>query len=308
MERWELIIVGAGPAGLAAGAHAARSGLRTLILDGKLSGGLAAEAPLIENYPGILSISGRELIDRMIEQCKRFGAEIKELEEVLELELTADEKVVRTIRGDYATSAVIIATGSRHKELEVPGEREFLGKGVSYCALCDGPFFKGKKVLVVGGGNAAAASALYLVELASNVKLVHRRSQLRADEILVRELRRKGVELLLNAELKEVRGDKVVKSAIISRGDKADEIEVDGVFIQVGEVPNSEVAKRAGVIVDESGYIIVDNGQRTNVPGVFAAGDVTNCPVKQVGTAVGQGIVAAAGAYRYVRRPYYAQS
>jgi len=175
--------------------------------------------------------------------------------------------------------------------------------------LSDGAFFKDKRVLVVGGGNSAAISALFLSNLASNVKLVHRKSQLRAEEALVKELQKQKVEFLFDTEIKEIKGDTKVKGVTVynNKTGQTREIEVDGVFIQVGEEPNSQIAKQAGVQVDEKGYIIVDSRQRTNILGVYAAGDVTNSPVKQIGTAVGQAIIAANEAYGYIKRPYYYQ-
>jgi thioredoxin reductase (NADPH) len=309
MEKWDLVIVGAGAAGLTAGIYGARSGLRTLILEEKVAGGETALSPLIENYPGFLSISGKELADRMVEHCKKFGVQINEFEGVTEMNLTAENKTIKTNRAIYSTSAVIIATGTHYRELKVPGEKEFFGRGVSFCVVCDGAFFKDKRVLVVGGGNSAAISALFLSNLASNVKLVHRKSQLRAEEALVKELQKQKVEFLFDTEIKEIKGDTKVKGVTVynNKTGQTREIEVDGVFIQVGEEPNSQIAKQAGVQVDEKGYIIVDSRQRTNILGVYAAGDVTNSPVKQIGTAVGQAIIAANEAYGYIKRPYYYQ-
>jgi thioredoxin reductase (NADPH) len=307
LEHWDLIIIGGGPAGLTAGIYGARSGLKTLILEEKTLGGAAAESPLIENYPGFLAIKGQELVNKMAEHCRKLGVTIKEIEGAKELSLSGAEKIVKTDKASYSASAVIIATGSHYRELGVPGENEFKGRGVSYCAVCDGAFFKGKRVVVIGGGNSAATSALYLSNIASNVKLVHRRDQLRAEEALFRNLQERKVEFIWNSVIKEIKGDATVKSVVIynNKTNETKEIEVDGVFVQVGDVPNSQLAVKAGVEVDKSGYIIVDERQRTNIAGVFAAGDVTNGPVKQVGTAVGQAIVAATEAFGYIKRPYY---
>ena len=307
MEHWNLIIIGAGPAGLTAGLYGARSGLKTLVLEEKMIGGAVIDTPLVENYPGFESISGRDLADRMTEQCKKAGAKIKELEKVVELDLKGEKKIVKTNRTVYSASAVIIASGSHYKTLGVSGETEFRGRGVSYCALCDGFFFKKGKVLVVGGGNSAVVSARYLANIASNVRLVHRRNQLRADEMLVKDLIVQGVEIMWNTELKEVKGDTKVRRVVLVNNKTGEtmEIDVDGVFVQVGETPNSKVAEEAGVEVDEAGYIIVYDRQRTNIAGVYAAGDVTTCPVKQIGTAVGEAIVAASEAFGYIKRPYY---
>ncbi|RLG98745.1 thioredoxin-disulfide reductase, partial [Candidatus Bathyarchaeota archaeon] len=259
MEEWELIIIGAGPAGLTAGIYAGRRELKTLILEEKIPGGAAADSPLIENYPGFKSIGGRELMNRMLEHCKSFGAQIHELESVKELNLNQQEKVVKTARVTYRAKAIIVATGSHHRELGVPGEKEFRGRGVSYCATCDGPFFKDKRVIVVGGGNTAAVSALFLADIASEVSLVHRRNQLRAEEAIFRELQRKGVKFFWNSVVKEIRGENLVKSAVIynQKTGETREIEVDGIFINIGEEPNSQIAKAAGIKVDERGYIIV---------------------------------------------------
>jgi len=308
MERWELIIIGAGAAGLSAGIYGARSGLNTIILEEKLAGGTTADAPIIENYPSFRSISGRELAQKMVAHCRSVGAEIHELEKAVSLDLESNKKIVKTDKATYDAKAVIFACGTHYRELGVSGEKEFHGKGVSYCGVCDGPLFKNKRVLVVGGGNSAVVTALYIAELASEVKLSHRRDMLRAEEALVNALtNKKNVEILWNTEVKEIKGANVVSEASLfdNRTRETKELEVEGVFIQTGEAPNSQLAKKVGVNVDEKGYIIVDVRQRTNIAGVYAAGDVTNHPVKQVGTAVGQGITAALEAYGYIRQPYY---
>jgi len=307
-EGYDVIIVGAGPAGLTSAIYAARSGLRTTVLERGIPGGLVAEAPLIENFPGFPEgISGMDLAERLARQAKGMGAEIRDLEEVIELDLEAGEKQARTHKAVYAAPTLIIASGSHYRTLGVPGEQEFRGRGVSYCAVCDGAFFKGKRVVVVGGGNSAAVTALYLSNLASGVMLVHRRGQLRAEEALVEDLQRRKVGLLLNKVVKEIIGDTRVEGVVLLENETGEtsELGIDGVFVQIGEVPNSQVAREAGVEVDKDGYIIVDVRQRTNVRGVYAAGDVTLGPVKQVGTSVGQGIIAANEAFGYVKRPYY---
>jgi thioredoxin reductase (NADPH) len=308
LEKWDLIIIGAGPAGLTAGIYAARSGLKALIVEEKIAGGTVGDAPVIENYPGFERVSGTELAQKFVAQCRKLGTVIHEFEKVVGLDLKGETKIVKTERGVYEAKAVVIASGSSYSELGVPGEKEFKGRGVSYCGVCDGPLFKGKRVLVVGGGNSAVVTALYLAELSSEVKVAHRRDAFRAEEALVNALLGKGnVEVFWNTEVREIKGGKIVEKAVLynSRTGEITELPVDGVFIQVGETPNSKIAKEAGVAVDEHGYIIVDSRQRTNIPGVYAAGDVTNHPVKQVGTAVGQGITAALEAYGYIRKPYY---
>ena len=308
MESWDLIIIGAGAAGLAAGIYGARSGLKTLVLEGKMAGGTTLDAPLVENYPGFQSISGVELAQKMAAQCKSAGVIIHEFENVLSLYIEGEKKIVKTNKTTYEAKAVVIASGSHYREIGVSGEKEFLGRGVSYCGICDGPLFKGKRVLVVGGGNSALITALYIAGLASEVKVAHRRDAFRAEDVLVKALKEKvNVEFLWNTEIKEIKGEKLVNKVTIfnSKTGETKELPVDGVFVQVGETPNSQLAKDAGVEVDKDGYITIDIRQRTNMAGVYAAGDVTNHPVKQVGTAVGQGITAALEAYGYIQRPYY---
>lgn len=308
MEAWELLIIGAGSAGLAAGIYGSRSGLKTLVLEEKIAGGTTAEAPLVENYPGFLSINGPELAQKMVEQAKNAGVTIHEFETAMSLDLKSDTKVVKTNRATYTTKAVLIASGRHYREIGVPGEKELRGRGVSYCGICDGPLFKGKRLLVVGGGNSALITALYLAGIASDVKIAHRRDTFRAEEALSQALKKKeNIETLWNTEVKQIIGEKIVTNALLfnNKTGETRELAVDGVFVQVGEDPNSQSAREAGVAVDEDGYIVVDLLQKTNIAGVYAAGDVTTNPVKQIGTAVGQGITAAMEAYAYVRRPYY---
>jgi thioredoxin reductase (NADPH) len=308
MDNLELVIIGAGPAGLAAGIYAARSGLKTLIVEEKIAGGTTADAPSIENYPGFQSISGLELAQKMTDHARNAGVVIHEFENVTNLDLKDETKLVKTGKTTYETKTVIVASGSHYRQLGVPGEEQFRGRGVSYCGLCDGPLFKGKRVLVVGGGNSALITTLYLAGIASEVKLAHRRDAFRAEEALVKALKEKqNIETLLNTEVKEIQGEKLVSKAVLfnNKTQETKDLLVDGIFVQVGEDPNSQLANNAGVAVDEYGYVVVDMLQRTNIAGVYAAGDVTNHPVKQVGTAVGQGITAATEAYGYVRRPYY---
>ncbi|HVO36933.1 MAG TPA: thioredoxin-disulfide reductase [Candidatus Acidoferrum sp.] len=308
MENWELVIVGGGPAGLAAGIYGVRSGLKTVVLEEKMAGGTTVDAPIVQNYPGFQSVSGFELAEKLVAHCKSSGVEIREFEDVSSLDLGSEKKSIRTGKNVYEAQAVILASGAHYRSIDVPGEKEFRGRGVSYCGLCDGPLFKGKRVLVVGGGNSAIMTVLYLAGLASEVKIAHRRDVFRAEEALVRDLETKeNVEALLNTEVKEIKGERLVDRVVVfnNKSGETKELLIDGVFVQVGQDPNSQFAKEAGVNVDEYGYIVVDCLQRTNIPGIFAAGDVTNHPVKQVGTAVGQGITAAVEAYNYIRKPYY---
>jgi thioredoxin reductase (NADPH) len=308
MENWDLIIIGAGAAGLAAGIYAARSGLKTLIIEEKLAGGTTSDAPIVENYPGFPQISGGELAEKMVLHCKKVGVTIHELETVTGLDLKSERNIVNTNKAAYEATTLIIATGAHYREIGVAGEKEFRGRGVSYCGVCDGPLFKGKRVLVVGGGNSAAITTLYLSGIVAEVVVAHRRDAFRAEEALVKDIAsKKNVQVFWNTEVREVQGEKLVKRVVLfdNKAGETKELAVDAVFVQVGEAPNSQIARESGVEVDEEGYIKIDIFQRTNIPGIYAAGDVTNHPVKQVGTAVGQGITAALEAYGYIRRPYY---
>jgi thioredoxin reductase (NADPH) len=308
MENWDTIIIGAGAAGLAAALYCIRSGLKTLVLEEKAAGGTTADAPIVENYPGFRSVTGTELMQKMGEQTKAAGVTIREFEAVSVLDLKGEKKIVKTNKSAYEVLTVIIASGASYRQIGVPGEKEFRGKGVSYCGICDGPLFKGKRVAVVGGGNSALITALYLSDIVAELKVVHRRNAFRGEEALAKALTSKtNVEILLNSVINEIKGDKVVRSIIVQNTstNETKEMTVDGVFVQVGEYPNSQFAKQAGITVDSDGFIVVDNLQHTNLSGVYAAGDVTNHPVKQIGTAVGQGITAALEAHGHIREPYY---
>ncbi|MCL2690761.1 MAG: FAD-dependent oxidoreductase [Candidatus Bathyarchaeota archaeon] len=303
MESWDVIVVGAGSAGLATGIYAVRSGLKTLVLDEKLAGGNISDAPRVENYPGFAEINGRDLSEKMVSQCKGFGVVLHELESVVGLTFEGDTKIVTTSDAVYRGKVVIFATGSHHKFIGVKGEAEFRGRGVSYCGVCDGPFFKGKNVVVVGGGNSACATSLYLSGLTNNVTIIHRRGAFRAEHRLVLDVTSKAnVNVLWNTEVEEIKGDRQVRLLSLKNnvtGEKT-EFAVDAIFVQVGEVPNSAVAKLSGIETDVAGYIKINLKQETNISGIYAAGDVTTHPVKQVGTAVGQGITAALEAYNYL--------
>jgi len=302
---YNLVIVGAGPAGMAAGIYGARMGLKTLIL-GETLGGMAAENALVENYPGFLQTSGLDLMGRMREQAERWGAEVHTPEKALKLHVQHRKHEVKTNVTIYTGVALLIATGCTHRKLGVPGEDEFRGRGVSYCATCDGPLFKGRKVMVVGGGNTAATETLYLNELAAKVYLVHRRDELRAEETLKKRILESDVEVLWNSSVKSIEGERTVKNVKL-RDSKTDEermIEVDGVFISVGEDPQSDIARAAGIAVHDDGNIVVNRLQESNIGGIYAAGDVTG-GVLQIGTAVGEGITAAVNAYLYVSGGWY---
>lgn len=305
-EERELVIVGGGPAGLSAAIYASRLGLDVVLFEAKVVGGQAAEAAVVENYPGFDSIRGMELVERMRQQAEKYGCEIREMEAVKRITREDGKFRVVTSLGEYLAKAVIIATGRERRKLGVPGEEEFKGRGVSYCATCDAPLYRGKRVLVVGGGNTAASEALYLSEGAREVHLVHRRSDLRAEKVLKERLKERNVIFHWNSVVKKIEGDKLVRRVVIQNLESGEEkvLEVDGVFIAVGEVPSSSIASELGVKLDEEGYIVVDRNQRTNVEGVFAAGDVTG-GVMQIVKAAGEGAVAAVNAYLYIRKGWY---
>jgi len=308
MDYWELIIVGAGPAGLAAGIYAARSGLKTLIIEEKMAGGTTADAPIIENYPGFSKISGGELAEKMVLQCRQLGVTIHELESAKELMITEKDKIVKTNKTSYTSKAILLATGSHYKEIGINGEKKFKGRGVSYCGVCDGPLFKGKRVLVVGGGNTSATTTLYLSGIVSEVFVVHRRTAFRAEQALVKDIQsKKNVKIFWNSEIQEIIGDKLVTQVILNnkKTNEKKMLKVDAVFVQIGEAPNNQIVQNSGINLNDKGHIITDSSQQTNIQGVYAAGDLTNHPVKQIGTAVGQGITAALEAYSYIKQPYY---
>ncbi|MEM2109611.1 MAG: thioredoxin-disulfide reductase [Candidatus Odinarchaeota archaeon] len=302
MAYYDLCIIGGGPAGMTAAIYAARSGLSTILIEAMALGGAMATAPVIENYPGWESISGLELAQIMRKQVIKAGAEIREMEKVVKVNLQGDVKTISTDMGEYTCSSVIIATGGERKRLGAKGENEFYGKGVSYCAVCDGALYKDRNVIVVGGGNCAVSAALYLKNIARNVTLIHRRDELRCENILRNRLLDCGVKLIWNSVVREVKGDKTVKTIVVEnvKNRSLFELPVDGLFIEIGIVPNSSLFAYAGVKVDEAGYIIVDKDMKTNIPGVFAAGDVTG-GVEQISVAVGKGSTAYNSAYEYIR-------
>ena len=304
-EKYQLIVIGAGPAGLTAGIYGARMGLKTLVI-GEILGGTVSEGSIVENYPGFVQISGYELSEKMREQAEKCGAILRVPEKVLELELKGEEKKAITDIGAYIADAVIVATGCTHRKLGVSGEEEFKGRGVSYCETCDGPLFKGRRVMVVGGGNSAVMDALAIKELAAKVCLVHRRDDLRADAVLKERIIRSGVEILWNTEVKAIEGDSLVRQVhLYNNKTKQESIaEVNGIFIRIGEIPRSEIASKAGVAVDKDGYIIVNSKQETNIEGVYAAGDITG-GIFQIVAAVGGGATAAINAYLYISGGWY---
>jgi thioredoxin reductase (NADPH) len=301
-DPYDVIIIGAGPAGLTAAIYAARMKLKALVLESSLPGGRAVYAPTVENFPGFPEgIIGADLVDKMVKQAKRFGAETRFSQEVLDIAAENKTKTVVTRSGKFEGLAVIIATGTQQKKLSVPGESEHVGRGVSYCAVCDGPLFRNKAVAVVGSNDYALEDAVYLSTLSKRVILLSDKEEMEAAKMLVEKAKEKTNVDMVNARVKEIIGDGVVTAVkIVDREGKEDTIKVDGVFILVGSLPMTNIVRKAGVIVDERGCIKVDRRQATNVEGIFAAGDCT-CGGMQIITAAGEGATAAVQAYRQVR-------
>ena len=296
---YDLIIVGGGPAGLTAAIYSARNKIKTLVL--AKDKGVLSYATNIENYPGFRSISGIELVEKFKEQAKEFGAEINETE-VLRISKIDSKFEVETREQAYEGKAIILALGTEKARLNIEGEDKFVGKGISYCAICDAPFFKNKIVAVVGGSNSAATSALELAQHAKKVYIIYRKERMRCEEILSKKLDEKGVEIIPNSIVKKVEGDKVLKRVVINRGGKEERLELDGLFIEIGYVPSSAIAKNLGVKLDNN-FIKVNNKMETNIEGVFAAGDITTGSggLRQIVTACAEGAIAATSAFKYLK-------
>lgn len=301
-QKYDIIVIGGGPAGYTAALYAARAGLSTLVIEKLYAGGQMTETMQIDNYPGFSQgIDGITLGMNMQEGAKRFGAETVN-EEVLSVELTGEEKTVRTSAGEYAASAVIVATGAEHRHLGVEKERELTGRGVAYCAACDGMFYKGKTVAVVGGGNSAAADAMVLSRLAEKVYLIHRRDTIRATKIYHDPLMKaENVEIKWNCVVSQLlHGEKLtgVELENVKTGEKS-ELALDGLFISVGRRPVTELFQ-GQLELDDGGYIVADETTCTNLPGVYAAGDVRTKAVRQIITAAADGASAALSAEAYL--------
>jgi thioredoxin reductase (NADPH) len=303
MEEYSVIIIGGGPAGLTAGLYTARAQLRTILLEAMIPSGQAYMTERVENYPGFPDgISGRELIERFTQQAKKFGLEILTFTKVESIEVAGDKKMVMVGEKHLSAPALIIATGGQWNKLGVVGEEEFAGKGISYCATCDGAFFKDQEVVVVGGGDTALEDALYLSRIARKVYVIHRRNQLRAQKILqLKALEEPAIEFIWDSVVKEVKGQGVVKNVTIENIKDATqrELAVSGVFIAIGQRPNTDFIR--GIIdLDDVGYIITDQNCATSVAGIFAAGDVRQKSLRQIATAVGDGALVAASAEKYI--------
>ncbi len=299
---YEILIIGGGPAGLTAGIYGARSKRDTLIIEKLLPGGQVGLTDLVENYPGFPDgIDGPELVKRMEEQAKKFGVEIL-TDEIVDIKLESDPKEIIGRSGTYKAKTVIIASGAEPRKLGVPGEKEFTGKGVSYCATCDGAFFEGQDIAVVGGGDTAVQEAIYLTQFAKKVTIIHRRDKLRASKILQeRAFKNEKIDFLWDAVVTEILGDKRVEKIRVKNVKTGEErlIEKNGIFIYIGLVPNTTYLK-GKIDLTPDGYIITDENMCTNIVGVYAAGDIRKKSLRQIVTAVSDGAQAAMSAVGYL--------
>lgn len=297
---YDVIIIGGGPAGLTAALYSSRRTLKTLVLTKDL-GGQAAITHDIENYPGIELTDGLTLMQKFAKQAQKFGAEIK-YGEVKEIKKQKKDFLVEAAKEKFLGRAIILAFGLLPKNLDIPGEKEFKGRGVSYCATCDAPLYKNKTVAVIGGGNSALDAAELLAKIAQKVYLIHRRDQFRGEEIIIEKLKKEPkIEMVLSSEILEIKGNQIVKSIVIrNNGDKAlKELLIDGVFVEIGYETETHFIKKL-IKLNGHGEIITDKDTNTSQPGIFACGDVTDCAYKQVVISAGEGAKAALQAYKYL--------
>ena len=299
---FDTVILGGGPAGFSAGLYAARGELSTAIVDVNMLGGQPSNYLELENYPGFVCIGGYELMEKFEEHADKFGINKFPMQEILSVDLISNPKVIKTKEYEFNAKTVIIATGAKPMKLGVKGEKEFVGRGVSYCAVCDGAFYKDKVVAVVGGGNAAVEEAIYLTRFASKVYLIHRRDELRADKIVqCRAFENPKLEFVFDSVVKEIVGEDCVKSLVLEnvKSKELTNLSVDGVFPYIGISQN--VDNFSGQITQDSkGFILTDDTMKTSIDGVFAVGDVRVTPLRQVITAAADGAISAVYASRYI--------
>lgn len=299
---FDTVILGGGPAGLSAGIYASRGAVSTAIIDISMMGGQPSNYLELENYPGFPIIGGYDLMEKFEEHADKFGVQKFPMQEVESLDLTSTPKVIVTKEAEFKAKTVIIACGAQPMKLGVPGEKEFVGRGVSYCAVCDGAFYKNKVVAVVGGGNAAVEEAMYLTKFADKVYVIHRRNELRADKIVQeRAFKNEKIEFIWDSVVKEIKGDDLVHTAVLEnvKSGERSNLQVNGVFPYIGMVPNIEGIS-GQIEQDANGFIITDDTMKTSVEGVFAVGDIRKTPLRQVITAASDGAVGAVYAVKYL--------
>ena len=299
---FDTVILGGGPAGLSAGIYAARATGNIAIVDVSMFGGQPSNYLELENYPAFPIVGGYDLMEKMEEHADKFGVNKFPMEEIQKIDLISTPKIIETLTHTFKAKSVIIATGAQPKKLGVKGEKEFLGRGVSYCAICDGAFYRDKTVAVVGGGNAALEEAMYLTKFATKVYVIHRRNEFRADKIVQNlAFKNEKLEFVYDTVVNEINGEETVKSLVIEnvKTNETSTLNVDGIFPYIGFLPNTDLIN-GQVEQDSNGFIITDETMKTSIDGVFAAGDVRKTPLRQVITATSDGAVAAVYAGRYV--------
>ena len=297
---YDIIIIGAGPAGLTAAIYARRASQKVLVLEAKNYGGSIINTLDIENYPVESHISGYDLATKLYNQVKELNAEIK-FEKVIEIKNNGKEKEIITSKNTYTSKAIIIATGSENRKLSLPGENDLIGKGISYCATCDGAFYKNKIVAVIGGGNTALEDAIYLSNIADTVYLIHRKNEFRADEITLSRLKEKNnIKVIYNSNITKINSDNVLKSVeVTDKEGNVNVIAVDGLFIAIGRIPQNENFKNI-IKLDSNGYIEALEDCHTNIEGIYVAGDNRTKSLRQLVTATSDGAIAATEAIKYI--------
>jgi len=294
---YDVIILGGGPTALGSAIYAARFAMDLLVI-GKTYGGLIASTHVVENYPGITSVSGTELMEMFRDHINSLNIPYI-TDKINSIEKEEDHFLLKSVFMSFKARSVIFATGSERKKLNIPGEDDYAGKGVSYCATCDGPFFNDKVLAVIGGSDSAAKEALFLAQHAKKVYIIYRGEEIRAEPINKKRVdNNEKIEIINNTNITEIKGEESVKAVIFENGHK---FILDGVFIEIGSIPNSEVAKKIGVQVNEKNEIIINRKSETNIPGIYAAGDVADAPFKQAITGVAEGVIASYSAFDYIK-------
>lgn len=301
-KNFDVVILGGGPAGFSAAIYAARGAVSTAIVDVNMLGGQPSNYLELENYPGFQLVGGYDLMEKFEEHADKFGVKKFPMQEIEKVDLA--QKKIYTKEYEFSAKSIIIATGAQPQKLGVLGEKEFVGRGVSYCAVCDGAFYKDKAVAVVGGGNSAIEEAIYLTKFAKKVYVIHRRDKLRADKIIQeRAFKNQKIEFIWNSTVFEIQGENIVKSILLkdTQTDKTSKLDVDGIFPYIGISPNTELFS-GQLNQDKYGFIITDTTMATSVDGVYAIGDVRNTPLRQVVTAASDGAIGATFALRYIEQ------